>query len=250
MQKLSREVERLAVLEERDRLAREIHDGVAQVLASMLVRLDTVEGLAERGRIEELRQEVGELRRASGEAYADVREAIADLRARAEPGLLGLRQALTDYVSQFGDRAGLAATFEAQAPEGWTAELQPVAEVQLLRIVQEALANVRKHAHATRVAVRFWFEANAWHVSVEDDGIGFDPTAPVSAQRGSQLGLQIMRERAESLGGRTDVSSEPGHGTRVHAQVPAGAQSARRTSMPPTTATPGGSSTWSRSGYC
>jgi signal transduction histidine kinase len=237
LQNLSREVERLAVLEERDRLAREIHDGVAQVLASMLVRLDTIEGLAARGRVEELGQEVTELRRASGEAYADVREAIADLRTRPEPGPLGLQQALAEYVSQFGDRAGLVATFEAEAPDGSPAQLQPVAEVQLLRIVQEALANVRKHAQASRVSVHFWFEGNAWHVAVEDNGVGFDPSAPSSPQRGSQLGLQIMRERAETLGGRMEVSSEPGRGTRVHAQVPAGAQPGRRRDTTKTTAT-------------
>jgi signal transduction histidine kinase len=233
LQKLTREVERLAVVEERDRLSREIHDGVAQVLASMLVRLDTIERLAARGRVDELAQEVGELRRASGEAYADVREAIADLRTRAEPGPLGLRRALAEYVGQFGDRTGVAATFEGQAPEASSADLQPAAEVQLLRIVQEALANVRKHARASRVLVRFWFEANAWHVWVEDDGVGFDPPAMVPAERGQQFGLQIMRERAESIGGSVDVASRPGRGTRVHADVPAASQRARR----PTTTT-------------
>jgi signal transduction histidine kinase len=236
LQKLSREVERLAVLEERDRLAREIHDGVAQVLASMLVRLDTIEGLAARGRVEELAREVTELRRASGEAYADVREAIADLRTRPEPGPVGLRHALAVYVSQFGDRAGLVATFDAEAPTGSPAELRPAAEVQLLRIVQEALANVRKHAQAARVVVRFWFEANAWHVSIEDDGVGFDSSTASSPPRGSQLGLQIMRERAESLGGQVEVSSRPGQGTCVHAQVPSGAQSTRRPSTTALTA--------------
>jgi signal transduction histidine kinase len=228
LQELSREVERLAVLEERDRLAREIHDGVAQVLASMLVRLDTIEGLAERGRVDELHQEVVELRRASGEAYADVREAIADLRARPEPGPLGLRQALAEYVSQFGDRASIVATFEAQAPEASSAELPPVAEVQLLRIVQEALANVRKHARASHVVVRYWLEANAWHVSVEDDGLGFDQGTAAASVGAGHLGLQIMRERAESLDGSFEVTSRPGHGTRVHAQVPAGSRAIRR----------------------
>jgi len=198
--------------------------------------IHTIEGLAARGRVEELAREVTELRRASGEAYADVREAIADLRTRPEPGPVGLRQALAEYVSQFGDRAGLVATFDAEAPTGSPAELQPAAEVQLLRIVQEALANVRKHARASRVAVRFWFESSAWHVSIEDDGVGFDSSAASSPQRGSQLGLQIMRERAESLGGQVEVSSRPGQGTRVHAQVPSGAQSTRRASTTTLTA--------------
>jgi signal transduction histidine kinase len=230
LQTLSREVERLAVLEERERLAREIHDGVAQVLASLLVRLDTIEALAERGLVEELTQEVVELRRASGEAYADVREAIADLRTRPEPGPLGLHWALAEYVSQFGDRVGLVATFEAAAARQESLELPPVAEVQLLRIVQEALANVRKHAHAGRVDVRFWPADNAWHVSVEDDGQGFDPLVAPTPERGTHLGLHIMRERAESVGGTFEVQSCRGGSTRVSASVPAG--SGRQRAVP------------------
>jgi len=220
LQALSREVERLAVLEERERIAREIHDGVAQVLASMLVRLDTIEGLAERGLIDELRHEVADLRAASGEAYADVREAIADLRTRPEPGPLGLHRALAEYVSQFGDRVGVVATFEAPGSDR-SLNLPPVAEVQLLRIVQEALANVRKHAQASHVDVRFWPAGNAWHVAVQDDGHGFDPNVPSPAQHGTHLGLHIMRERAESVGGTFEISSQPGVGTRVSAAVPA-----------------------------
>ena len=95
----------------------------------MLVRWDTIEGLAERGRVDELAREVNKLCQASGGAYADVREAIADLRTRPEPGPLGLRRALAECVSQFGDRAGLVATFDAWGEGASPAELQPVAEV-------------------------------------------------------------------------------------------------------------------------
>ncbi len=219
---LSRRVERLAVLEERDRLAREIHDSVAQGLASLLIRLDTVESLAERGRTEELATEVRALRSAGGEIYSDVREAIAELRTRPDPGPVGLRRALADYVTQFGDRAGVAATFEAGSVDEADQELAPAAEVQLLRIAQEALTNVRKHARATRIDVRFWREDDGWLIKVRDDGDGFDPQTGSTGAGGRHVGLTIMRERAESVGGRLDVRSKPGVGTTIEAWVPAG----------------------------
>jgi signal transduction histidine kinase len=221
LRSLSRRVERLAVLEERDRLAREIHDSVAQGLASLLVRLDTVEALAARGRTDELSHEVASLREAGAEIYSDVREAIAELRTRPEPGPLGLRHALADYVTQFGDRTGISTTFDdAITDEG---ELAPAAELQLLRIAQEALTNVRKHANARHAAVRFWHAADGWHVAVTDDGVGFDPSsARASADPGGQhVGITIMRERANSVGGRLEVTSAPGSGTTVHVWVPA-----------------------------
>jgi two-component system, NarL family, sensor histidine kinase DegS len=229
LQALSREVQRLAVLEERDRLSREIHDGVAQVLASLLVRLDTIESLLRRGRLEELGHELDALRGASAEAYDDVREAIADLRTRAEPGPVGLRRALDEYVSQFGDRAAVSATFTAR--DDSEADLPPMAEVQILRIVQEALANVRKHARASNVSVELWHADQSWHVAVQDDGVGFDPRGVAPGERGRSLGLHIMRERAESVGGQLSIETMPGGGTRVHARVPVGLPPAE--SQPP-----------------
>jgi signal transduction histidine kinase len=228
LQAMSRRVERLAVLEERDRLAREIHDSVAQRLATLLVRLDVVVSLAERGRVDELAVEVGGLRSAGADIYSDVREAIAELRARPEPGPLGLRRALADYVTQFGDRTGISATFSAGAVDPSDQDLAPAAEVQLLRIAQEALTNVRKHARSTRADVRFWREADGWHVTVTDAGVGFDPAAVAATAAGGPMhvGLTIMEERAQSVGGHLEVQSAPGQGTVVHACVPGTARGA------------------------
>jgi signal transduction histidine kinase len=222
LEALSREVQRLAVIEERDRLAREMHDGVAQVLAYLLVRLDTIEGLLERHRTDDAVAEVRRLRGSSEAAYAEVREAITGLRTRPEAGAAGLAAALRHYVAEFGDRCALTATFVADGLEGIdgaAADLRPEAELQLLRIVQEALANVRKHAQASRVIVRFWRSAAGWHLQVEDDGQGFDTAAPPPPGR-QHFGLPIMRERAESLGGALEVISRPGEGTTVRAHVP------------------------------
>jgi signal transduction histidine kinase len=218
---MSRRVERLAVLEERDRLAREIHDSVAQGLATLLVRLDTIESLADRGRVDKLAAEVLALRAAGAEIYGDVREAIAELRTRPDPGPVGLRRALIEYVAQFGDRTGITTTYETATVDGDQLDLPPAAEVQLLRIVQEALTNVRKHARASSASVSFGREANGWFVMVRDDGVGFDPTTVANADGGRHVGITIMRERAESVGGRLEVNSRPAGGTEVRAAVPA-----------------------------
>ncbi|MBI3971251.1 MAG: sensor histidine kinase [Chloroflexi bacterium] len=219
LEALTREVERLAVLEERERLSREMHDGIAQVLAYLLVRLDTIESLVERGRTKAAVEEVERLRTSGQEAYAEVREAIAGLRTRPEPGPNGLAAALRDYTAQFTDRTGIAATFEASEIDPTAGGLPPTVEFQLIRIAQEALANVRKHAGAGHVDVRFWHETDGWHLAVRDDGAGFDPAAPRAAQR-QHFGLEIMRERAASLGGAVSVTSSPGSGATVHVCVP------------------------------
>src|SRR5262249_57177456 len=129
----------------------------AQVLAFLLVRLDTIESLVERGRTGDAATEVRNLRASAEEAYADVREAISGLRTRPGDGPRGLAAALEGMVRQFGERTGLGATFQATGlDDGGT--LSPAAEVQIMRIAQEALANVRKHARATRVAVRLGYD--------------------------------------------------------------------------------------------
>jgi signal transduction histidine kinase len=220
LEALSRQVQRLAVIEERDRLAREMHDGVAQVLAFLLVRLDTIESLIERGRPEAAVQEVRLLRSSGESAYADVREAITGLRVRPEAGAAGMAAALREYAQQFGVRTGVEATVTLAGEDG--PDLGPAAELQLLRIAQEALANVRKHARATRVTVRLWQAEARWHLEVRDDGRGFDPATPLPPGQ-QHFGLPIMRERAESLGGTFAVRSAPGAGTVVLAVIPADA---------------------------
>jgi signal transduction histidine kinase len=228
LQTLTKQVQRLAVAEERDRLAREMHDGLAQVLAYLLVRLDTIEGLVERGRTAEAIREVQRLRASGEEAYADVREAIAGLRTRPEAGAAGLAAALREYGAQFADRTGVDVSFDARSLDADGGALSPAAELQLMRIAQEALTNVRKHARAAHVAVGFWRDATAWHLTVRDDGTGFDPEAPAPnlaasndpGKRTAHFGLPIMRERAQSLGGTLAVDSRTGVGTTVHATVP------------------------------
>ena len=146
-------------------LFRSIHDGVAQVIATLLVRVDTIESLVARGRTAEAGAELRDLRASGDLANVEVREAIAGLRANPLPGADGLADALRRYVEEFGARTGVEATFHALVP-GVTAhalpaprganhgvELPPGHELHLMRVAIEALTNVRKHARATTVSV-------------------------------------------------------------------------------------------------
>src|SRR5690606_40933847 len=92
----------------------------------------------------------------------------------------------------------------------------PAAEIQLIRIIQEAMTNVRRHAQASRVAIRFEDSDEMLRVTIEDNGRGFDP----NKVEGARFGLRIMRERAASVGGRLTIETQPGEGTRVIAEMP------------------------------
>ena len=122
-----------------------------------------------------------------------------------------LLESLKVFVQRFAELSGLSADLTV---EGSPHQFNPSVEVQLLRIVQESLANARKHAQASRVRVVFSFEGEECRIVVEDDGRGFDPTR-VTRGPWPHLGLQSMQERAAAIGARIDVISAPGQGTRV-----------------------------------
>jgi signal transduction histidine kinase len=217
---LHRQLERLAVLEERDRIAREMHDGLAQVLALLNLKIRSVDSLLPKGKIEQASRELQEMGRNVQDAYTDVRESIFGLRLAAKDhGDLALD--LSDYVRQFGQQNDLLARLEAEGLA--EVEMPPGTETQLLRIVQEALSNVRKHAEATRAGVTVKSDGRMVLVVVEDDGVGFDATE-VERRDGQHFGLETMRERAEGVGGTVEVDSEPGRGTRIVVRLPAGGQ--------------------------
>ncbi|MDI3341243.1 MAG: GAF domain-containing sensor histidine kinase [Sphaerobacter sp.] len=214
--RLHQQVHEAAVVEERSRIAREMHDGVAQVLAYVLVKLGTVDGLLAAGATEPARREIETLRQAAERAYTDVREQILGLRlvTNGAPGLAGW---LRTYLDDFIDQTGLDACLDLD-------DLPPDAlprahELQIIRIVQEALSNVRKHADARRVHVRGTVDQGSLLLSVADDGRGFQPDAPAD-RPGHHFGLLTMRERAEALGGALTIDSQPGQGTRVTLRVP------------------------------
>lgn len=203
-----------AILAERDRLAREMHDGLAQALGVTHLRLHSLRAHPTVAEASEVHGELADLAGICHEAYRDVREAILGLRetSRSDRTLVdGLR----GYVDAFGRRSGIDASVETEHDD---VVLPPQTEVQVLRVIQESLTNVRKHAGASRVAVRVTARAGDVEFVVEDDGRGFDPRV-LGCDR-ERFGLTSMRERAELVRGRLDVASRVGGGTRVSLTVP------------------------------
>jgi two-component system sensor histidine kinase DegS len=212
----SRDVAALsAVVQERARLSRELHDGFAQLVAYMLVRLDTVSDLVAANRGQEAMVELERMRAVADDLYQDVRESISELRTRVSER--GLPATVREYVDEYEDRHGITVQVEG---EEVARGIPALVAFQLLRIVQEALANVRKHAGAHNAWITFDKQAgDRLQLTIRDDGQGFDPHAPADPTRKS-FGLLSMRERVESLGGVLEIDSRPGAGTRVVVAVP------------------------------
>jgi signal transduction histidine kinase len=208
---LYEQAQRLAVLEERGRLARELHDAVTQTLFSASLIAETLPGLWEVDEAEG-RSLLQELRQLSRGAMAEMRTLLLELR----PAAL-VEAELRDLLTQLGEavtgRTGLPVSVRVEGD--WS--LPQEAHVALYRIAQEALNNIVKHARATSVHVELACEPGGEgendivSLSVSDDGVGFSD----SDVEPGELGLSIMRERAESVGAVLSVASEPGSGTTV-----------------------------------
>lgn len=202
----------VATVEERERIARDLHDDLGQLLAFLTAKIQAIQELVTSGRVAWASEELSGLESASRELGAHVREAILGLRARVGPDRpLGL--ALEEYVAEFGIQSGLSAGFESTPDAG--RHLPGSAQYQFLRIAQEALSNARRHARAQHVAVRLAESDGEVELSITDDGTGFDPD---NVEAG--FGLKTMEERAESLGGTFEIRSAHGLGTTVLARGP------------------------------
>ncbi len=200
----------IAVLDERLRLAREMHDGQAQVLAYVNTKAQVVDQLMLNGEVERAREHLGQMAAAAREVYADVREGIRSLRTTVDHDH-DLRQVLTDLVGHWQDQTGNAIELDIQGQARYDRE----AELQLLRVAQEAMTNVRKHSRAKKVDLRARLNEHRMSLEVEDDGVGFDTD---TSQSPSQFGLTTMRERCEAIGADLTISSKPGRGTLIRVQ--------------------------------
>ena len=213
---LYKQVRYMATLEERDRLARELHDNLAQMLGYLNIKAAITKHFLANNEIEGAFASLLELEQVSNQAYVDVREAIFSLRTISPSGwelVPTLREYLADYRKHYGIDAQLVLADESCC--GLNTEVQ----VQVNRIIQEALTNVRKHSGANRAWVRFESSEHHVRISIEDDGCGFDPEN--SSREGSEhFGLQIMRERAASVGGTLQIDSSNHAGTRIVLQMP------------------------------
>ena len=203
-----------AVLEERERLARELHDGLAQVLGYVNTQTLAIQKLLASGRAGEVNATIEGMRDAAKDAYTDVRAAILGLRSTRDALLPSLRS----YLAGYQRMTGTSLKFDVDA-EAERLQLPPSVEIQLVRIVQEALTNVRKHADATTATVSLAVRDGALELEVVDDGRGFELDQP-SRTGWPRFGLQTMRERAQAIGGTFEFASQLGVGTRIAVGVP------------------------------
>lgn len=211
---LHQQVADLAVAEERLRIAHEMHDGLAQVLGYVNTKVQAAEMYLKRQKTEEAAAQLRELASSARQAYSDVRESIVGLRTLPGPQQ-SLAGVLQEYLERWQDMSGVSTslTIENDVP------LKPSVELQLVRIVQEALTNVRKHARASHARVEIRRGNGKVVAQVIDNGVGFNRDV---RQRGEfpQFGVTTMRERAEGIGGTLAIDSRLGSGTTVRFEIP------------------------------
>ena len=201
--------------EERMRIARDMHDGPAQVLSNLVLQAEVLERLVERDPAM-LLAELEDFKRGVRAALEDTRRLIFDLRPLTLDDL-GLVPTVRRLVREFGERTGVASRFHLVGVER---RLPNSCEAVIFRIIQEAMTNVRKHAHAHAVEVVLTFQPNRVTAVVRDDGEGFDVVATEARQgRTHHLGLISMRERADLEKGSFEVRSQLGRGTEVRVSL-------------------------------
>ena len=215
------ELQELAVQRERERIARDMHDGLAQVLGYVNTKSQAVSVLLTDGRIDEARRQLGQLESAARSVFEDVREAILNLSGAAAPEH-GIAQAIEEYAALFAESAELDIAFQT-TDEAAAAPLSAATQAEVFSIAREALTNVRKHAHARDVAIAMRRNNGEVVLTIKDDGVGFEADLLAGGrERWPHFGLAGMRERAESVGGNVSWHSHPGAGTEVELHVPVG----------------------------
>lgn len=219
--RLRDELKELAVQQERERIARDMHDGLAQVLGYVNTKSQAVAHLLDEGRVEEAQKQIDELNAAARSVYVDVREAILNLSTPGA-GEGGIAAALQEYATVYGESSKLAIRFRASM-DAVRAPLSAAAQAEMFSIAREALTNVRKHARAQRVSIAMNRTDGEVVLRIKDDGVGFDAELLAAGrERWPHFGLAGMRERAESVGGRITWHSSQGGGTEVELHVPVG----------------------------
>jgi signal transduction histidine kinase len=211
---LHEQVADLAVAQERLRIAHEMHDGLAQILGYVNTKVQAAEMYMKREQTDEAAVQLRELSTAARQAYSDVRESIVGLRALPGPQQK-LDDVLREYLERWQEMSGVATSLTIDSD----LQLRPSHELQLVRIVQEALTNVRKHAKASHARVDIRRKAEGLVATIADDGLGFNAAARARGEF-PQFGLSTMRERAESIRGTLAVDSTPGKGTVVRFALP------------------------------
>ena len=205
------ESNRLSIMEERTRLAHELHDSLAQTLASLRFQVRVMDETLRQGHEQAIWHELEMIENNIDEAYAELRELITHFRAPIDKR--GLIPAVEHLIERFRNQSDITIFLQKE----WNVLQLPASiEVQALRIVQEALNNIRKHsqAHTVRVILRSDTQGDC-HILIEDDGVGMNIAPQSDRISGDHLGLSIMEERAKRIGGTAQIESEPSEGTRI-----------------------------------
>ena len=207
----------LAMLHEREQLARELHDSTGQVLGYVRLQAQAARDLLAQDQKAAADSSLAQLAAIAQEAQVDVREYI--LGAKIGMGApADFLTTLQKYITSCSEHYKLRVSLNA--PPDWRNDcLEPTTEMQLLRIIQEFCTNIRKHAQAQQVDVKIMLTDSRVQVIIQDDGVGFDPE-PLTNGKGQKYGLGFMRQRAEQVGGSVQIHSTPGQGTRVVVEVP------------------------------
>ncbi|MDX6281386.1 MAG: hypothetical protein QOH03_2457, partial [Kribbellaceae bacterium] len=206
------------VMAERERMAREIHDTLAQGMTSIVMLSQTAAVELSRGAVEPAAGRLAAIEDTARENLAEARALVAAFTPVALSGAT-LAEVLQRQGERFAAETGVDVQVSLDMADDEVAALPQGQQVVLLRAAQESLANVRKHAGATRVRIRLGMSAGGVEIEISDDGAGFSPTAPVTG-----YGLAAMRGRVEESGGTVSVDSAPGRGTRVQVLIPATGQ--------------------------
>jgi signal transduction histidine kinase len=201
--------------QERQRIARDLHDGINQLLIGAMLELTSGRRRVERGAVEESMQAFEAAQDILRRVEAEIRRVVHDLHPQVLEGL-GLAAATRRLIDEFAGQAGIDCTVTIT---GDPSVLSPRAEVCAYRILQESIHNVATHAAASTVSVRLDVDDGSMVMEITDDGRGFD-TGVVLTLGNGHLGMRSMRQRAEMLHGTLDIGSAPGHGTTILARLP------------------------------
>jgi nitrate/nitrite-specific signal transduction histidine kinase len=222
------ELKGVAILKERERLAAELHDSLAQDLAFLRLKLIEAEESLQDNAHPETQRLVKELFQIVDEAYRDLRESIFGLRSFGLKNHVGFIAALTEYLHDFSEVRRIPV--ELQVADPAATSFSPQVETQLVRILHEALINIVKHARATKGKIIIKKADDNATISIEDDGEGF--LSDTTAANGLHFGLSTMKDRAESVGGKLIIANAPHKGVRVTIVLPLAPQPINETDAP------------------
>lgn len=203
--------------EERQRVAREIHDGPAQSMSNVVLKAELCERLIDVD-MEKARAELQNLKKVVRENLQDVRKIIYNLRPMSLDDL-GLVPTLERYIMTFQDDSGTSVSFKTK---GLYSDIKPIISLTVFRIIQEAISNINKHAQAQNVVINLEFLQEELKLYIYDDGKGFnvEDLKVKNDDMSSGFGLISMRERIDLLNGQFEISSKPGRGTRINITIP------------------------------